>query len=161
LVDTGNTSNTQLALGVDNGIPIVAWTGTDSDNALNVEFLSTSVPGVVLTPQSLTISGDQGAPGQPDFVVIGTQPGGLQVTVSAGPAGSGVMQPFAAGSMTNAALRPLGGNNTVVVNGVPQGVTVTIESTGSDYIDVGNGSLGDVRGSVVVTGSGSAFLQLD
>ncbi len=166
--DQNNTSNTQLALGVVNGTPVISWTGVGTsvggDNQLNVEFLGTSVRGVVLTPQNqtLTITGDQDGSNQADFVVLGSQAGGVQVTMSSGgPNGVGIVESFPAGAVNSVVIQPRGGNNTVVVDAVPAGVAVTVQSTGSDYIDVGNGSLAGVQGTVTAQGTGQDFLQLD
>ena len=161
-VDQSNTSNNQLVLGLNNGMPIVAWTGTDSNNELNIELLSTNVPGVILTPQSLTINGDQGGSNQPDFTILDTQSGGVRlITSSGGLNGGGVVELFPAGAISSITIQPLGGNNTVVLDGVPQGVTVTIQSTGSDFVDIGNGSLSNIQGSVTIKGTGQDFVQVD
>jgi hypothetical protein len=114
--------------------------------------------GVGLSRAVLYVEGDEDEVGEPDSVVLDTtSSGGVEVTLN----GQAVSYP--AGQVNAVMILPGGGTNSIQVAGLPQGVSVTVESANNanDSITVGQGTLADVQGKVIVEGNGDDSLTID
>ena len=125
------------------------------------DLVNVTVPGVITNPPTLTLTGDN-SPGESDFITVTTDmAGGVQFNQLFSGPGRTVTESFAPGTITTLDIQPLGENNTVLIDSLPAGVTVNIDSTGSDTIEIGDGTLADIQGTVSIQGDGKDILSVD
>jgi Ca2+-binding RTX toxin-like protein len=115
-----------------------------------------TVSYINLNGYRLIIEGDQFGPGWNDSVTIDTNAsGGVSVNLN------GEVFSFDPDTVTDVLVYPRSGSNTIRINGLPQGVGVSVNAGGSDTVYVGNGDLSRLQGTVNVYGNGATGVQVN
>jgi Ca2+-binding RTX toxin-like protein len=109
-----------------------------------------------LTGYRLIIEGDQFGAGWNDSITIDTNAsGGVGVNLN------GEVFSFDPNTITDILVYARSGYNTIRVNGLPEGVGVSVNAGGSDTVYVGNGDLSRLQGNVNVYGNGATGVQVN